>query len=127
MPKQKGIKSDNDLEDQDAGQHVTTLEGTSLLQGYTQTTTFYNFEFVVFTTFKPSVGKWTWLPSRHNKRYVYTHMPETKAGQLDHVQDRYSNADNTCLLVNIKLKRQRLAVKAKKVNYNSLPISKVLS
>ena len=69
MPKQKGIKSDNDLEDQEAGQHVTTLEGTSFLQWYTQTTIFYIFEFVEFTNIpiEPSVGERTWLPSRHNK------------------------------------------------------------
>ena len=46
------------------------------------------------------------LVNRHGyqagTKKVYTHMPETKAGQLDRVQDRYSNADNTCLLVNIK-------------------------
>ena len=81
MPKQKGIKSDNDLEDQDAGQHVTTLEGTSLLQGYTQTTTFYIFEFVVFTTFKPSVGEQTWLPSRHKKGiYAYARNKSRSTG-----------------------------------------------
>ena len=52
-------------------------------------------------------------------------MPETKVGQLDHVQDKYSNADNMCLLVNIQV--QEMKSIEVKVNYNSLPISKVLS
>ena len=52
-------------------------------------------------------------------------MPETQVGQLDHVQDKYSNADNMCLLVNIQV--QEMKSIEVKVNYNSLPISKVLS
>ena len=53
-------------------------------------------------------------------------MPETKVGQLDHVQDKYSNADNMCLLVNIQVQEMK-SIEVKKVNYNSLPISKLLS
>ena len=36
-------------------------------------------------------------------------MPKTNVGQLDHVQDRYSNADNTCLLVNIKTQETKIS------------------
>ena len=125
MPKQKGIKSDNDLEDQDAGQHVTTLEGTNLLQGYTQTTTFYIFEFVVFTTFKPSVGKRAWLPSRHNKRHICICQKQKSVNWIMYKTGTVMLTIRVC--GEHQLKRQRLAVKAKKVNYNSLLISKVLS